>query len=327
MSRRSHLPLAVVALGGNALLRRGDPADPERQRTNAQRAARAIAEVSEEMRIVLTHGNGPQVGVLAQQAAALEGIDPAPLDVLDAESEGQIGYLLQQSLHNELPSRDVVTVLTQIVVDPHDPAFRRPTKPIGLVYDETTARRLARAHGWSVAPDGDGFRRVVASPEPRTVVELGTIRSLIDHDVLVICAGGGGIPVARTAENRLEGVEAVIDKDRVAAALAGSLDASLLIMLTDVPAVVSGWGTKRARSYRTVAASALAGERFDPGSMGPKVEAARRFVEGGNRIARIGSLDQAVATCRGDAGTTIRASGDTSWWPHVRPVPSMSRIS
>ncbi len=321
MTRHAHLPLAVVALGGNALLRRGQTADGEHQRANAERAARAIAELSGEMRIVLTHGNGPQVGLLAQQAAALHGVEPAPLDVLDAESEGQIGYVLQQALRNELPTRDVVTVLTQIVVDRYDPAFQHPTKPIGLVYDEATARRLAHAGGWSIAPDGDGFRRVVPSPEPVAVVELGAIRRLVEQDVLVICAGGGGIPVCRTQDGKLEGVEAVIDKDRAAAAaLADQLGASELIMLTDVPAVVSGWGTDHARPYRTVSAATLAEEPFAAGSMGPKVEAARRFVANPERIARIGSLDQAVATARGTAGTTVTAAGETNWWPQALPV-------
>jgi carbamate kinase len=229
-------PLVVVALGGNALLRRGQPLDADVQRANISIAAEAVAAVAAEHRVVLTHGNGPQVGLLALQNEASPEVPPYPLDVLGAESEGMVGYLLEQELGRHLASERLATLLTQVVVDPADPAFAHPTKPVGPTYDEAEATRMAEARGWRVAPDGDRWRRVVPSPIPLRIVELATIRILVEHDVLVTCTGGGGIPVVPDGLG-LRGVEAVIDKDRSAALLAEALGADGLLLLTDVDAV------------------------------------------------------------------------------------------
>jgi carbamate kinase len=294
----------VVALGGNALLRRGEPADADTQRRNIAAATRAVAELAADHQLVLTHGNGPQIGLLALQSEAYPKIRPLPLDVLGAESEGMIGSLLDQALQNELPGRQVATLLTQVVVDPGDPAFAAPTKPIGPVYTEAEARRLAAERSWTVAADGRWWRRVVASPEPLDVRELGTIRLLVEAGVLVVCAGGGGIPVVVDA-GRVRGVEAVIDKDLAAALLARRLNAGILLLLTDVPAVELDWGTPRARPLRTTTPAQLRACRFAAGSMGPKVEAACRFVEATGGRAAIGALADAAAILGGQAGTTV----------------------
>jgi carbamate kinase len=293
----------VVALGGNALLRRGEAPESAAQRRNVDRAVTSIAELAREHEVVLTHGNGPQVGLLALQSEAYGPVTPYPLDVLGAESEGMIGYLLEQGLRNELPGREVATLLTQVVVDPGDPAFAAPTKPIGSVYPEADARRLAAERGWAVAPDGNGFRRVVASPEPLEIVELDAIRVLLAGGVLPICAGGGGIPVSRNG--RLAGVEAVIDKDKAAALLAERLEADALLLLTDVDAVELGWGTPDARPLGTVTAAELRRHDFAPGSMAPKIAAACRFVEATGGKAAIGALDRAVEILAGSSGTTV----------------------
>jgi carbamate kinase len=297
----------VAALGGNALLRRGEPLDPALQRANVRRAVAALAPVAREHGLVVTHGNGPQVGLLALQAAALDDT-PTPLDVLGAESEGMIGYVLEQELRNALPERDVATLLTQVVVAHDDPGFARPTKPIGPVYAEREARSLARERGWSMAPDGAGWRRVVASPEPGTIVELSTIALLARVGVLVVCAGGGGIPVVEDAAGALHGVEAVIDKDLAAERLAHGLAADLLLLLTDVAAVEQAHGTPRAAPIGATTPRALRALPFAAGSMAPKVEAACRFVEGGvGRRAAIGALEDAQALVDGDAGTQVAA--------------------
>jgi carbamate kinase len=299
--------LVVTALGGNALLRRGEPADVASQRRNVGTAARAIAALATEHEVVVTHGNGPQVGLLALQGEAYEGIDPYPLDVLGAEAEGMIGYLLEQELVNELGEAPVATLLTQVVVDTDDPAFGRPTKPIGPVFDRETAARLAAERGWALAPDGEGLRRVVASPEPRSIVELPTIRLLIEAGVVVVCVGGGGIPVLLDDQGRLRGTEAVIDKDLAAALLARSVEADALLLLTDVPAVELGWGTPDARPLGEVASTDLRASEFQPGSMGPKVEAACRFAEATGAVAGIGALGDAAAILRGERGTRVRS--------------------
>jgi carbamate kinase len=293
----------VIALGGNALLKRGEPPDVGRQRANLEAAADVLAEVARDHRLVITHGNGPQVGVLALQSEASP--TPSPLDVLGAETEGMIGYLIEQALGNRLPGRSVATLLTQVVVDAGDPAFAAPTKPIGPIYAEDDARALAAERGWTVAPDGASYRRVVASPQPLDIVELGTIRLLLDADVTVVCAGGGGVPVVKDAGGRLHGVEAVIDKDLSAALLAERLGASMLVMLTDVDAVVAGWGTADAVPIRATDPVALRALRFAAGSMGPKVEAACRFVEATGAVAAIGSLADAASVVRGSAGTLV----------------------
>ena len=273
----------VAALGGNALVRPGEPISAEGQRAHVAGAARALAEVAREHDLVVTHGNGPQVGLLALGAEAV-GV-PAPLDVLGAESEGMIGYWIDQELGNLLPGREVATLLTQVEVDADDPAFRSPTKPIG-------------------PPER---RRLVPSPEPRAIVELRTIEILVRLGVVVVCAGGGGIPVVRDPRGGHRGVEAVIDKDLAAALLATRLGADALLLLTDVPAIFADWPEPARQPIRTIRPGELARLRFEPGSMGPKAEAARRFATGAGRTAGIGALDDAARILRGAAGTVVRA--------------------
>jgi carbamate kinase len=296
----------VVALGGNALLRRGESAEAETQRRNVLEAASALAAAASEHELVVTHGNGPQVGLLALEADAYKAVSPYPLDVLGAESQGMIGYLLVQALGNELPDRDVVAVLTQVVVNAADPAFRQPTKPIGPVYSEREARALAQEHNWTIARDGNYFRRVVPSPKPDGIVELDAIERLVAGGALVVCAGGGGVPVMRE-RGRLSGVEAVIDKDLTAALLAESLSAERLVLATDVPFVENGWGTTAAQPIVTATPAELRALPFAAGSMAPKVEAACRFVERTGCTAAIGSLAELETLIRGTAGTQIAA--------------------
>lgn len=300
--------LVVVALGGNALIRRGESADAEVQRRNVHTAVAAVAAVAREHDVVVTHGNGPQVGLLALQSEAYRGARPYPLDVLGAETEGMVGYMLEQSLQNALPRRQVATLLTQVVVDPADPAFSHPTKPVGPMYTEAEARALAAQRGWDVARDGSGFRRVVPSPEPLQVVELRAINLLLAAGVLVICTGGGGIPVALDRHGGVHGCEAVIDKDLAASLLARTLHADALLILTDVDGVVRDWGTPSATPIARSYAAELRGMRFAPGSMGPKVEAACRFVEAGGRFAAIGALGDAAALLEQRAGTIVTAA-------------------
>ena len=292
--------LVVAALGGNALLRRGEPPEVERQTANIRKAARALAEIAREHALVVTHGNGPQVGLLALQSGD-------PLEVLTAETEGMIGYMIETALRNELPGRDVAGLLTQIAVDPDDPAFAAPTKPIGPVYGEAEAKRLAGERGWTIAPDGDGFRHVVPSPRPLRILEIETIKLLVRNGVLVICAGGGGVPVI-AGETGWRGVEAVIDKDHASALLARELGADALLMLTDVDAVYADWEGARARPLGAVNTDDLRKYEFAPGSMGPKVQAAIDFAEATGRMAGIGGLKDAAAMLRGEAGTRIANS-------------------
>lgn len=294
----------LVALGGNALLRRGEPQEASAQQRNVELAVASIAGLAREHELVITHGNGPQVGLLALQAAAYKDVTPYPLDVLGAESEGMIGYLLEQGLRNALPGRETVTLLTQVVVRANDPAFSRPTKPVGPVYDRAEAERLAAEHNWTVAPDGALFRRVVASPEPQSLVELAAIKLLVDAGVVVICAGGGGIPVIAD-ETGLHGVEAVIDKDLSAALLGAQLDADFLLLLTDVAAVERAWGTDEAKVINESTPTELRKLQFESGSIGPKVEAACRFVEATGGSAGIGLLTEAAAIVEGSAGTRV----------------------
>ena len=299
----------VAALGGNALLRRSEPMDAVTQRRNVARAVTSLVPLAERGPLVVTHGNGPQVGLLALEAAAYDGTEPYPLDVLGAETEGMIGYLLAQELRNALPGREVATLLTQVVVDPNDPAFTHPTKPIGPTYDQQPAAELSEGRGWSVARDGPAWRRVVASPEPREIVELATIRLLLRAGTVVVCVGGGGIPVTVADDGKLYGVDAVIDKDLAAALLAVELDAGALLLLTDVPAVQVGWGTADARPLRRATPEDLRDRDFAAGSMGPKVEAAARFAERTGRRAAIGGLDEADLLLDGIHGTTIARTG------------------
>ncbi|MDN7675123.1 carbamate kinase [Burkholderia oklahomensis] len=296
----------LVALGGNALLRRGEPQTIDNQLANVKRAAEQIARVAAGNQLVVAHGNGPQVGLLALQATAGNGA-PTPLDVLDAESEGMIGYLLERELANRLPrDRRIATLLTRVEVDRLDPAFDRPTKPIGPVYPEADARRLAVERGWRIAPDGAGFRRVVASPLPKRIVELEPIRWLLERDAVVIAAGGGGIPVAPDPDGgSWSGVEAVIDKDRCSALLAAQIEADLLLIATDVDAVYVDWNTPASRPLREIDARELQAMSFAAGSMGPKVQAACEFVLGTGRPAVIGALGRIVEMMDGRAGTRV----------------------
>lgn len=276
------------------------------QRTNLQRAAIAIAEIAEEHEVVITHGNGPQVGLLALQNEAYAEAPAAPLDVLDAETEGMVGYLLEQALGHHLPSSGLATLLTQVVVDPDDPAFLHPTKPIGPVYDHQQAARLDGARGWVLRRDGDGWRRVVASPRPHRIVEIDTIRLLVEHGIVVICAGGGGIPVVHAGDGGYQGVEAVIDKDLSAAFLASELRADALLLLTDVDAVYEDWGTDRARPISVTTVPHLRRLHASEGSMGPKIEAVSQFMKWGGSLAAIGALEDSPALLRGEAGTVVR---------------------
>jgi carbamate kinase len=301
----------VVALGGNALLRRGEPPDAHVQRANVKEAAAAVAELTGQASVVVTHGNGPQVGLLALESAADPALSqPYPLDVLGAESEGMIGYLIEQELENQLPDREVATLLTQTIVSADDPAWSHPTKPIGPVYDQATAQRLADERGWNVRPDGAHWRRVVASPEPQRIVELKVIRLLVDAGVLVVCCGGGGIPVVRRPQGVLQGVEAVVDKDLAAAVLARELEADALLLLTDVPFVVRDWGTSSAQPIARATPEELRALDFAAGSMAPKVEAACRFVEDTGGVAAIGRLADAAGLLSQEAGTLVAPQ----WW-------------
>jgi carbamate kinase len=299
----------VIALGGNALLRRGEPMELETQRAHVREAVAALAGLARDHELVVTHGNGPQVGLLALQAHAYAAVRPYSLDVLDAESEGLVGYLIAQALKSALPGREIATLLTQIEVDASDPAFGAPSKPIGPRYDEEGALRLARERGFALARDGPGYRRVVPSPRPLRILELASIRLLLWHRVIVVCAGGGGIPVVCEPDGSLRGVEAVIDKDRSAALLAEGVGADALVLLTDSQGVYEGWGTPQARLLGAVTPQALLAQRFEQGSMAPKVEAACGFVERTGGWAAIGALEQAAAVVGGRAGTRIRAAG------------------
>ena len=306
----------VVALGGNALLQRGQALTADNQRRNVKIAAAALAPLAREHELVITHGNRPQVGLLALQDAAYREDVHYPLDVLGAESEGMIGYLVEQEMSNLLPATQrFATLLTQTEVDPRDPAFQYPSKPIGPLYDAAEAERIAKTRGWSIAPDSDAFRRVVPSPRPRRILELGVIGLLIENGVIVICTGGGGIPVVSRDDGGLFGVEAVIDKDAASALLARELGARALLMLTDVEAVYRDWGQPDAVAIRRISPGEIGRYSFAAGSMAPKVEAACEFAEGTGGIAGIGRLQDAEAILAGEAGTVIAADvADTRWW-------------
>jgi carbamate kinase len=307
--------LVVIALGGNALLQRGQPMTERQQRENVKIAARALAQVAREHTIVITHGNGPQVGLLALQGAAYSEVEPYPLDALGAQTEGMIGYLIEQELGNLLPyEQHIATVLTMIEVDPDDPAFQKPTKPIGPVYTREQADLLMKERGWAMAPDNDKFRRVVASPLPRHIFEIDAIKLLVKNGVIVICAGGGGIPTIYRPERILEGVEAVIDKDRAGALLAEELGADAYLMLTDVKSVYTNWGKPDARAIRRASPEAMEALNFAAGSMGPKVGAACSFVRTTGGIAGIGSLEEALTLLQGTAGTTFAANANGIEW-------------
>jgi carbamate kinase len=299
----------VIALGGNAILKRGEPMSAENQRQNVRRAAIAIGQVIEAgHEVVVTHGNGPQVGLMALQDVAYDQALASPIDVLGAETEGMIGYLIEQELGNVIPAEsEVATLLTQIEVDATDPAFRKPTKQIGPIYGRKEAAALTARHGWVMVPDGSHFRRAVPSPHPKRILEIGVIRLLIEHDVTVICAGGGGIPVIRRKDDSYIGIEAVIDKDHASGLLAREINADALLMLTDVDGVYLGWGTAQQRRLEFTKPEELNSYSFPAGSMGPKVQAAIDFVSGGRKTAGIGRLEDALEILMHRAGTIIEA--------------------
>ena len=296
----------VIALGGNALLRRGEAPEIETQRRNVQIAAKAVEPIARRHEIVVTHGNGPQIGLLALQAAAYDAVRPYPLDLLGAESDVMIGHLLTLAFTNALPDREIAALLTQVEVDPSDPAFAAPSKPIGPVYSEAEARRLVREMCWAIVRDGDGWRRAVASPMPRRIRQMKAVRLLLDAGIIVLCAGGGGIPVRMTETGEVRGVEAVIDKDFAAALLAEAIGADWLLLLTDVPAVWTRWPMTEGTPIGMTNPTELRRFTFATGSMGPKVEAACRFVERTGRRAAIGAIDQAEAMLNGSSGTIVR---------------------
>ncbi len=298
----------LVALGGNALLRRGEPMTAEGQRANIHQAAVALAPIAEQHQLVLSHGNGPQVGLLALQASAYHDVEAYPLDILDAQTEGMIGYLIEQELGNLLPEDvPLATILTMIEVDREDPAFANPTKFVGPVYDDEAAVALADEKGWIFKRDDTKLRRVVPSPAPKRIFEIRPIRWLLDHGTIVICTGGGGIPTAWVpgADRTLGGVEAVIDKDFASELLAREIDADLFVMATDVDGVYEGWGTPDRRRIDTVGPDELRNHNFAAGSMGPKVEAAVRFAEATGKRAAIGSLADIGAIVEGRNGTNV----------------------
>ena len=303
----------LVALGGNALLKRGEPMTTDAQRANIRAAARALAPVAEHHQLVLSHGNGPQVGLLALQAAAYTEAEAPPLDVLGAETEGMIGYLIEQELGNLLPEEvPLATILTMIEVDGEDPAFDDPTKFVGPVYDAEQARALAGEKGWVFKADGQYMRRVVPSPEPKRIFEIRPIRWLLDQGTVLICAGGGGVPTMWVPGKgrTLGGVEAVIDKDFASELLAREIEADVFVMATDVDGVYVGWGTPEQRRLDDVTPGELRAMDFAAGSMGPKVEAAARFVEATGRRAAIGSLEDIEKIVEGTAGTNVKSEED-----------------
>lgn len=294
----------VIALGGNALLQRSESPSAERQRRNMRAAAAALADVCDGNEIAIVHGNGPQIGLLALTAEAYSAVAPYPLDVLSAESQGMIGYVIAQELRNAVGQRAVTCLLTQTRVDASDPAFGHPTKPIGPVYASLEEARRASRPGWTFAADGKGYRRVVPSPRPTGIVEFDEISGLVRQGAITICAGGGGIPVV-SGQNGLEGIEAVIDKDFTAAWLAIELGADRLIIVTDVDAVQADWGQPTQRPIPKISASRFDAGSLADGSMRPKVEAAIWFVKATGRSAVIGALNDVGAVVVGLAGTTI----------------------
>lgn len=299
----------VVALGGNALLKRGEPMTSENQRLNVRIACEQIAKAYEGNQLIVTHGNGPQVGLLALQSNAYKDVPMYPLDVLGAESVGMIGYMIQQELVNCVPkSASLVTVLTQTEVDPKDPAFQKPTKPVGPVYTKEESERLNKEKGWTMAPDNDKYRRVVPSPLPKRIFGLRPLQTLIDNNYIVICAGGGGIPTYYDEKGMLRGAEAVIDKDLASAVLASSVKADLLIIATDVDGAYIDWGKPTQKRIAQADPDAIQQFGFASGSMGPKVQAAVNFVKASGNDAVIGALGDIVKIIAGKAGTRISGS-------------------
>lgn len=311
----------VVALGGNALLKRGEPMTADVQRANVRIAAHALAPIARAHQLAISHGNGPQIGLLALQGAAYKPYEAYPLDVLGAQTEGMIGYLIEQELGNLLPVEvPFATLLTMVEVHADDPAFRNPTKFVGPVYEQPEAQRIAAEQRWVFKQDGAKWRRVVPSPVPQRIFEIRPIRWLLEHGTIVICAGGGGIPTMYEpgADRTLKGIEAVIDKDLCSELLARELQADLLVMLTDADAVYADWGTPSQRPIRRAGADVLASMSFAPGSMGPKVHAACRFATATGRRAAIGALTDLSRILAGEAGTTVERVGSLEYGTAVR---------
>lgn len=294
----------VIALGGNALLRRGEEMTAKNQRENIRIAAKVLAPIIEKHEVVISHGNGPQVGLLSLQSAAYKEVEEYPLDILGAQTQGMIGYMIEQELGNHLPVEiPIASILTMVEIDPEDPAFSNPTKPIGPIYDEKEARDLAKLKGWNIKQDGDYWRRVVPSPEPHRIFQLRPIHWLLEKGTVVICAGGGGIPTSYKNNGKLEGVEVVIDKDRASSLLAFELEADLLIMATDTDGVYLDWGSESEKIISKTTPEEISKYSFDKGSMGPKVEAACSFVERSGQRAVIGSLKDIEKMVSGISGT------------------------
>ena len=294
----------VIALGGNALLRRGEEMTAENQRENIRIAAKVLAPIIEKHEVVISHGNGPQVGLLSLQSAAYKEVEEYPLDILGAQTQGMIGYMIEQELGNHLPVEiPIASILTMVEIDPEDPAFSNPTKPIGPIYDEKEARDLAKLKGWNIKQDGEYWRRVVPSPEPHRIFQLRPIHWLLEKGTVVICAGGGGIPTSYKNNGKLEGVEVVIDKDRASSLLAFELEADLLIMATDTDGVYLDWGSESEKIISKTTPEEISKYSFDKGSMGPKVEAACSFVERSGQRAVIGSLKDIEKMVSGISGT------------------------
>jgi carbamate kinase len=298
----------VIALGGNAILKRGEPMTASNQRSNVRRAAKAIGRVIEAgHQVIVTHGNGPQIGLMALQDMAHDQNLASPIDVLVAETEGMIGYLIVQELCNILPkSREVVAILTQIEVDPNDPAFEKPSKPIGPIYKNDEAVALTATHSWVMVQDGLHFRRAVASPRPKRILEMGPIRLLVQHGITLVCAGGGGIPVVLEKDGDYTGIEAVIDKDHASGLLAREIGAEALLLLTDVDGVYRNWGSAHQERLVAITPAELKSLTFPAGSMGPKVEAASDFVSAGGLMTGIGRLHDALDILEQRAGTIVK---------------------
>lgn len=306
----------VVALGGNALLKRGEPMTAQNQSANIRLAAEQLAKVKPKNELIISHGNGPQVGLLALQHAAYYAqdskIEPYPLDVLVSQTVGMIGYMLQQELTNLLPATPTQTLVTQVIVDEHDPAFSKPSKPIGQVYTQAEAEKLAAEKGWTVMPDGQYYRRAVPSPKPQDVTGINAVKALLAQDHIVICGGGGGVPCVKNAQGQLTGVEAVVDKDLATAVIANHLDADLFIIATDVNAACINFqkeGERKIAKANPAALEALSAE-FAAGSMGPKVQAVINFVKATGKDAAIGSLADIEDIVAGKAGTRVSLSVD-----------------
>ncbi len=302
----------MAALGGNALLRRGEPLTAEVQRANVVTAVTSLADIVRAgHQLVITHGNGPQIGLLALQGSAYKPDELYPLDVLGAESEGMIGYMIEQELENVLDHKQpVATLLTQVVVDANDAAFQNPTKFIGPIYTHEKAQMLADAAGWRIAQDGEHWRRVVPSPAPRDIPDLRVLQILLDQGVIIVCAGGGGIPVVRHENGGLYGIEAVIDKDAASALLAEQLGAHALLLLTDVDAIYQGFGTKDSVPIPTLNVDAARALDLPAGSMKPKVEAACNFAQTGG-FTGIGRLADAMDILAGVAGSRIERNAQS----------------